>query len=210
MNKPVCEATGPRCPSTSPATTCHTHDALGPETCKSSSLSNPRYHGSQRFSAAGKFIHTWIISELSARLEETLWRDFSMFNATTSRHPLDTAGTSDEGLACGIAVYHFALKHKRQRLKPFVRMGPKRQPSIHGGTLVVRDDSETKKDPTQANFQSGNALNVTKSAIGGLQGGMQLLDFSNSFLHGVKLTPIPATFTGPLRKTPRPRCSQQI
>ena len=55
-----------------------------------------------------------------------------MLNAATGRHPLDATGTGDEGLACRIAVRDLAVKHKRQRFKPFVRMRPKRQPPILG------------------------------------------------------------------------------
>ena len=81
----------------------------------------------------GRQIHPHLNDlERATRLEETLWGNFSVLDAAAGRHPLDATRTGDEGLACGIAVGHFAVKHKRQRLKPFVRMGPKRKTSVVG------------------------------------------------------------------------------
>ena len=56
-----------------------------------------------------------------------------MLDAAAGRHPLYATGTGDEGLACGIAVRHLPVKHKRQRLKPLVRMRPKRRSPLLGG-----------------------------------------------------------------------------
>ena len=70
--------------------------------------------------------------ERAARLEKAVRGDLCMLDAAASRHPLDAAGTGDEGLACGIAVRNLSVKHKRQRFKPLVRMRPKRQPAIVG------------------------------------------------------------------------------
>ena len=210
MNKPVCEDTGPRCPSTSPATTCHTHDALGPETCNSSSLSNPRYHGSQRFSAAGKFIHTWMISS----------------------GPPDSRKLSGETSACSMprpAVIHWtppapvtkvwpveslcatcALKHKRQRLKPFVRMGPKRQPSIlgrvHLWSVMIQKQKRIQRRQTSS-WQRPERHQIRHRR---LQVACSCLTFELLPPWRETNTPIPNVHRAPIRKTPRPRCSQQI
>ena len=68
--------------------------------------------------------------ERAARLEEAVWRDLRVLDAAAGRHPLDAAGASDESLACRIAVRNLTVKHKCQRLKPLVRMRPKRQPPV--------------------------------------------------------------------------------
>ena len=111
-----------------------------------------------------------------------------MFDAAAGRHPLDAAGTGDEGLACGIAVRNLAVKHKRQRLKPLVRMGPKRQPPIvhrvHLRPVMVQEQKGIQRRQTSGR-QRAKRHQIRHRR---LQCCMQLLDFPGSVLHRVKIT----------------------
>ena len=74
---------------------------------------------------------------------EPFWGDFSVLNATSCGHPLDSTRPSDKRLSCGIAVGHLPVEHKGQGLKPLVRMRAKGQAAvvrrIHLRSMMVQE-----------------------------------------------------------------------